>query len=95
MHRRAQAGLDPAGRTSRGDESYAREERAGPAWAWTCRARPDGTVQNIVTFMATLRGMHAQDPLAFEVCVQRVVSVIEDQRRKGGPYRLARRPRPV
>jgi hypothetical protein len=47
----------------------------------------------MVTFMATLRGMHAQDPLAFEVCVQHVASVIEDQRRKGGPYRPAGRPR--
>jgi len=34
--------------------------------------------------MATLRGMHAQDPLAFELCVRHVASVIEDQRRKEG-----------
>jgi hypothetical protein len=52
---------------------------------------PDRTVQNMVT----LRGMHAQDPLAFEVCVRHVASVIEDQRRKGGPYRPAGRPRPL
>jgi len=56
---------------------------------------PDGTVQNMVTFMATLRGMHAQDPLAFEVCVRHVASVIEDQRGKGGPYQPAGRPRPL
>jgi len=30
---------------------------------------PDRTVQNMVTFMDKLRGMHEQDPLAFEVCV--------------------------
>ena len=56
---------------------------------------PDRTVQNMVTFMATLRGMHAQDPLAFEVCVRHVASVIEDQRRKEGPYRPTGRPRPL
>ncbi len=45
---------------------------------------PDHTVQNMVKFMAKLRTMHAQDALAFEVCVRHVVSVIEDQRRKEG-----------
>ena len=45
------------------------------------QALPDGTVRNMVTFMDRLRGMHAQDPLAFEVCVRHVASVIEDQRR--------------
>ena len=45
---------------------------------------PDRTVQNMVTFMDKLRGMHAQDPLAFEVCVRHVASAIEDQRRKEG-----------
>ena len=34
----------------------------------------------MVTVMSKLRGMHAQDPLAFEVCVRHVASVIEDQR---------------
>jgi len=38
----------------------------------------------MVTFMDTLRGMHAQDPLAFEVRVRHVASVIEDQRRGEG-----------
>jgi len=42
---------------------------------------PDRTVQNMATFMVKLRRMHAQDPLAFEVCVRHVASVIEDQRR--------------
>jgi len=41
-------------------------------------------VQNMVTFMDKLRSMHEQDPLAFEVCVRHVASVIEDQRRREG-----------
>jgi hypothetical protein len=45
---------------------------------------PDRTVENMVTFMDRLRGMHAQDPLAFEVCVRHVATVIEDQRRVEG-----------
>jgi len=45
---------------------------------------PGRTVQNMVTFMDKLRGMHEQDPLAFEVCVRHVASVIEDQRRREG-----------
>jgi hypothetical protein len=46
---------------------------------------PDRTVlRNMVTFMDKLRGMHAQDPLAFEVCGRHVASIIEDQRRKEG-----------
>lgn len=45
---------------------------------------PDRTVQNMGTFMGKLRGMHEQDPLAFEVCVRHVASVIEDQRRREG-----------
>jgi hypothetical protein len=45
---------------------------------------PDRTVRNMVKFMAKLRGMHAQDPLAFEVCIRHVASVIEDQRRTEG-----------
>ena len=35
-------------------------------------------------FMERLRGMHADDALAFEVCVRHVASVIEDQRRDEG-----------
>jgi hypothetical protein len=45
---------------------------------------PDRTVRNMVTFMDKLRGMHEQDPLAFEVCVRHVASVIENQRREEG-----------
>jgi hypothetical protein len=33
---------------------------------------------------AGLRGMYADDPLAFEVCVRHVASIIEDQRRSEG-----------
>ena len=32
-------------------------------------------------FMDKLRGMHEDDPLAFEVCLRHVASIIEDQRR--------------
>jgi len=45
---------------------------------------PDRTARNMVTFMGKPRGMQAQDPLAFEVCVRHVASVIEGQRRKKG-----------
>jgi hypothetical protein len=45
---------------------------------------PDQTVRNMATFMDKLRGMHEQDPLAFEVCVRHVASAIEDQRRNEG-----------
>ena len=45
---------------------------------------PHHTVRNMATFMDNLRGMHEQDPLAFEVCVRHVASAIEDQRRKEG-----------
>lgn len=45
---------------------------------------PEQTVRNMLDFMENLRGMHDADPLAFEVCVRHVVSVIEDQRREEG-----------
>jgi hypothetical protein len=45
---------------------------------------PEHTVQHMVSFMGKLRAMHVADPLAFEVCVRHVASVIEDQRRKEG-----------
>lgn len=45
---------------------------------------PDRTVQDMATFMDTLRGMYQHDPLAFEVCVRHVASTIEDQRRREG-----------
>jgi len=42
---------------------------------------PHHTVRHMLDFMDKLRGMHNVDPLAFEVCVRHVASVIEDQRR--------------
>jgi hypothetical protein len=45
---------------------------------------PEHTVRHMVMFMDKLRGMYEQDPLAFEVCVRHVASVIEDQRRGEG-----------
>ena len=45
---------------------------------------PEETVQHMVSFMERLRGMHEADPLAFEICVRHVASVIEDQRRQEG-----------
>ncbi len=42
---------------------------------------PDQTVANMMAFMDKLRGMHKDDPLAFEVCIRHVAGVIEDQRR--------------
>jgi hypothetical protein len=45
---------------------------------------PEQTVRNMLDFMEKLRGMHDADPLAFEVCVRHVASVIEDQRREEG-----------
>ncbi len=43
---------------------------------------PGHTVRNMAMFMEKLRGMHANDALAFEVCVQHVASMIEDRRRE-------------
>jgi hypothetical protein len=45
---------------------------------------PDHTVRHMLDFMEKLRGMHDVDPLAFEVCIRHVASVIEDQRREEG-----------
>ena len=45
---------------------------------------PEHTVQHMVSFMEKLRAMHEVDPLAFEVCIRHVASVIEDQRREEG-----------
>ena len=57
---------------------------AGGGTFMSVQGLPDHTVENMVTFMDRLRGMHAQDPLAFEVCLRHVASVIEDQRRGEG-----------
>jgi hypothetical protein len=45
---------------------------------------PEQTVRNMLDFMEKLRGLHDADPLAFEVCVRHVASVIENQRRDEG-----------
>jgi hypothetical protein len=45
---------------------------------------PEHTVRHMVSFMEKLRGMYEVDPLAFEVCVRHVATVIEDQRREEG-----------
>lgn len=45
---------------------------------------PESTVQHMLVFMESLRGMYQDDPLAFEVCIRHVASVIEDQRREEG-----------
>ena len=45
---------------------------------------PEETVQHMLGFMEKLRGMHETDPLAFEVCVRHVATVIEDKRREEG-----------
>ena len=45
---------------------------------------PEHTVQHMLMFMEQLRDMHEADPLAFEVCIRHVASVIEDQRREEG-----------
>jgi hypothetical protein len=45
---------------------------------------PEQTVDNMVKFMDKLRGMYQADPLAFEVCIRHVATVIEDQRREEG-----------
>ena len=57
---------------------------AGGGKFMSVQGMPDRTVQNMVTFMDKLRRMHERDPLAFEVCVRHVASVIEDQRRREG-----------
>jgi hypothetical protein len=45
---------------------------------------PEHTVKHMMMFMEKLRDMHEADPLAFEVCIRHVASVIEDQRREEG-----------
>jgi hypothetical protein len=57
---------------------------AGGGKFMSVQGLPDRTVANMATFMDMLRGMHTQDPLAFEVCVRHVATIIEDQRREEG-----------
>jgi hypothetical protein len=45
---------------------------------------PEETVRHMAVFMNKLRAMYTDDPLAFEVCVRHVASVIEDQRLSEG-----------
>jgi hypothetical protein len=45
---------------------------------------PEQTVENMLKFMDKLRAMYQADPLAFEVCIRHVATVIEDQRREEG-----------
>ena len=45
---------------------------------------PEQAVRHMIGFMEALRGMHQADPLALEVCVRHVATVIEDQRREEG-----------
>jgi hypothetical protein len=57
---------------------------AGAGQFMSVRDLPGQTVQHMLRFMEELRGMHEVDPLAFEVCVRHVATVIEDQRRGEG-----------
>ena len=57
---------------------------AGAGRFMSVKGLPELTVQHMLLFMEKLRGMHQDDPLAFEVCVRHVASVIEDQRRAEG-----------
>ncbi len=57
---------------------------AGGGSFMSVESLPEQTVSHMVMFMGKLRGMYSDDPLAFEVCVRHVASVIEDQRRGEG-----------
>jgi hypothetical protein len=45
---------------------------------------PPRTVQHMLAFMDKLHAMYEDDPLAFEVCVRHVASMIENKRREEG-----------
>jgi hypothetical protein len=57
---------------------------AGDGRLISVQGLPEQTVQHMLGFMEELRGMHEADPLAFEVCVRHVATVIEDKRRGEG-----------
>jgi hypothetical protein len=57
---------------------------AGGGKFMSVQGLPERTVRHMRTFMDKLHGMYQEDPLAFEVCVRHVASVIEDQRRGEG-----------
>ena len=57
---------------------------AGEGKFMSVEGLPAHTVRHMVMFMDKLRRMYSEDPLAFEVCVRHVASMIEDQRRGEG-----------
>lgn len=57
---------------------------AGAGKFMSVKGLPERTVQHMLMFMEKMRGMHHDDPLAFEVCIRHVAAVIEDQRREEG-----------
>jgi len=57
---------------------------AGAGTFMSVEGLPERTVRHMVMYMDKLRRMHQDDPLAFEVCVRHVASVIEDLRRGEG-----------
>ena len=56
-------------------------ETGGPGHFMGVGGLPEATVQHMLRFMEKLHDMYETDPLAFEVCVRHVATVIEDQRR--------------
>lgn len=57
---------------------------AGGGTFMSVEGLPGYTVQHMTSYMDKLRGMYEADPLAFEICVRHVASMIEDQRRAEG-----------
>jgi hypothetical protein len=57
---------------------------AGAGQFMSVGSLPEATVQHMLGFMERLHGMYEIDPLAFEVCVRHIASVIEDQRLQEG-----------
>jgi hypothetical protein len=57
---------------------------AGTGRFMSVQGMPERTVHHMLTFMQKLHVMYEIDPLAFEVCVRHVATVIEDQRRDEG-----------
>lgn len=57
---------------------------AGAGRFMSVQGLPEETARHMLNFMERLRGMHEADPLAFEVCIRHVSTVIEDQRREEG-----------
>ena len=57
---------------------------AGAGRFMSVRDLPEQTVQHMLSFMEKLSGMHETDPLAFEICIRHVATVIEDRRRQEG-----------